>query len=200
MKTLLQDLLEYVSVPTCRQLAILDYFSDAAERALGPCGLCDRCVLPCSSRHTERGRGLCEGGLNGGLLVHGAIRRDRIVDLLRGSRSKALLAYGVEACPSYGAYQTWSKSAMTRLVKELIHSGYLHVEGLEYPTLDVTRLGQEILRGNRRALAEKYWAHPTNEAPSLHHGQMDEVHGLFRILPSRPAAFRTSSPSAPGTG
>ena len=42
----------------------------------------------------------------------------RIVDLLRGSRSKALLAYGAEGCPSYGAYQAWSKPSMTRLVKD----------------------------------------------------------------------------------
>jgi ATP-dependent DNA helicase RecQ len=46
MKTLLQDILGYVSVSTCRQLAILEYFSDEDERALGPCGLCDRCVAP----------------------------------------------------------------------------------------------------------------------------------------------------------
>ena len=39
-----QEMLAYVSVSTCRQLAILEYFSDEAERALGPCGLCDRCV------------------------------------------------------------------------------------------------------------------------------------------------------------
>jgi ATP-dependent DNA helicase RecQ len=36
---------------------------------------------------------------------------------------------------------------MTGLVKDLINSGYLQVEGTEYPTLDVTRKGQEILQG-----------------------------------------------------
>lgn len=45
MKALLQDLLGYVSISTCRQLAILDYFSDDAEQVLGPCGLCDRCAM-----------------------------------------------------------------------------------------------------------------------------------------------------------
>ena len=42
MRTLLQEMLAYVSTSTCRQLAILEYFSDDAELALGPCGLCDR--------------------------------------------------------------------------------------------------------------------------------------------------------------
>ena len=36
---------------------------------------------------------------------------------------------------------------MTGLVKDLIDSGYLQVEGTEYPTLDVTRKGREILQG-----------------------------------------------------
>jgi ATP-dependent DNA helicase RecQ len=36
---------------------------------------------------------------------------------------------------------------MTNLVKRLIDSGHLQVEGTEYPTLDVTRTGQEVLQG-----------------------------------------------------
>jgi ATP-dependent DNA helicase RecQ len=36
---------------------------------------------------------------------------------------------------------------MTCLVKDLIDSAYLQVEGTEYPTLDVTHKGREILQG-----------------------------------------------------
>jgi ATP-dependent DNA helicase RecQ len=36
---------------------------------------------------------------------------------------------------------------VTGLVKDLIDSGHLQVEGTEYPTLDVTRRGQEVLQG-----------------------------------------------------
>jgi ATP-dependent DNA helicase RecQ len=36
---------------------------------------------------------------------------------------------------------------MTGLVRALIDSAYLQVEGTEYPTLDVTREGREILQG-----------------------------------------------------
>jgi ATP-dependent DNA helicase RecQ len=41
---------------------------------------------------------------------------------------------------------------MTGLVKALIDSGHLQVEGTEYPTLDVTRKGQEVLQGIGRAM------------------------------------------------
>jgi ATP-dependent DNA helicase RecQ len=44
---------------------------------------------------------------------------------------------------------------MTGLVKDLIASEYLQVEGAEYPTLDVTRKGQEILQGISAVLLEQ---------------------------------------------
>jgi ATP-dependent DNA helicase RecQ len=71
----------------------------------------------------------------------------RIVEILRGSRSKALLAFGGEGCPTYGMCRALSKPSVTGLVKGLIDSGYLQVEGAEYPTIDVTSKGQEVLQG-----------------------------------------------------
>jgi ATP-dependent DNA helicase RecQ len=58
-----------------------------------------------------------------------------------------MLAYGAEDCPTYGTCRARSKLFMTGLVKDLIDSAYLQVEGTEYPTLDVTRNGQEVLQG-----------------------------------------------------
>ena len=72
---------------------------------------------------------------------------NRIVDILRGSRSKALLACGADNCPTYGICRAQTKSSVTARVKGLINSGHLQVEGTEYPTLDVTRKGREVLQG-----------------------------------------------------
>jgi ATP-dependent DNA helicase RecQ len=150
MKTLLQEMLGYVSVSTCRQLAILEYFSDDDERALGPCGLCDRCVAPMRQPTREVSHddaAVAKAILETVSWCMGRFGVSRIVEILRGSRSKAMLAYGAEDCPTYGTYRTYSKPAMTGLVKGLIDSAYLQVEGTEYPTLDVTRRGQEVLQG-----------------------------------------------------
>jgi ATP-dependent DNA helicase RecQ len=150
MKTLLQDMLGYVSVPTCRQLAILEYFSDEAELALGPCGLCDRCVAP--QRQPSRAVSQ-EATVSSKTILEtvswcrGRFGVSRIVEILRGSRSKALMAYGAEDCPTYGTCRTQTKLSVTSLVKALIDSGHLQVEGTEYPTLDVTHKGREILQG-----------------------------------------------------
>ncbi|MGE0469466.1 MAG: RecQ family ATP-dependent DNA helicase [Nitrospira sp.] len=150
MKTLLQEMLGYVSTSTCRQLAILEYFSDDAERALGPCGLCDRCVTPvrqatraASQEITVSARDVLETVS----WCMGRFGLNRVVDILRGSRSKALLACGAEECPTYGICRTQSKPSVIAGVKVLIDSGYLRVEGSEYPTLDVTSKGREVLQG-----------------------------------------------------
>lgn len=150
MKTLLQEMLGYVSTSTCRQLAILEYFSDDAERALGPCGLCDRCVAPVRQRSrmvTHETATSAQAIVETVSWCRGRFGVSRIVDILRGSRSKALLAYGAEDCPTYGSCRTQTKGSVTNLVKTLIGSGYLQVEGTEYPTLDVTSKGRELLQG-----------------------------------------------------
>jgi ATP-dependent DNA helicase RecQ len=150
MKTLLQEMLGYVAVSTCRQLAILEYFSDDAERALGPCGLCDRCAAPVQQPSREVPRddvASAKAILTTVSWCMGRFGVSRIVEILRGSRSKAMLAYGAEACPTYGTCRAHSKLSMTGLVKDLIDSGHLQVEGTEYPTLDVTSKGQEVLQG-----------------------------------------------------
>ena len=150
MKTLLQEMLGYVSISTCRQLAILEYFSDEGERVLGPCGICDRCVAPVRQLSREISHddvAVAKAILETVSWCMGRFGVSRIVEILRGSRSKAILTYGAEVCPTYGTYRTYSKPAMTGLVKALIDSGHLQVEGTEYPTLDVTRKGREVLQG-----------------------------------------------------
>ena len=150
MRTLLQEMLGYVLVSSCRQLAILEYFSDEAELALGPCGLCDRCLVPVR----QPGRPISqETAVSAKAILEtvswcmGRFGMGRIVDILRGSRSKALVAYGAEQCPTYGIGRAQTKQSVTRLAKDLIDSGYLHIEGAEYPTLALTSKGREVLQG-----------------------------------------------------
>jgi ATP-dependent DNA helicase RecQ len=150
MKTLLQEMLGYVSTSTCRQLAILEYFSDDAELALGPCGLCDRCVAPAqqpSRAISHKTEVSAKAILETVSWCMGRFGMGRIVDMLRGSRSKALLAYGAENCPTYGICRAQTKPVVTGLVKNLIQSGHLRIEGTEYPTLELTSKGREVLQG-----------------------------------------------------
>ncbi|HEX6825650.1 MAG TPA: HRDC domain-containing protein, partial [Nitrospiraceae bacterium] len=168
MKTLLQDIVGYVSVPTCRQLAILEYFSDEDERALGPCGLCDRCVAPVrqpSEEVSHDDAASAKAILETVSWCRGRFGMSRIVEILRGSRSKAMRAYGAEDCPTYGTCRARSKLSMTGLVRDLIDSAYLQVEGTEYPTLDVTRKGRETLQGISEVVLKQREEQPQPDSP-----------------------------------
>ncbi|HEX5645594.1 MAG TPA: RecQ family ATP-dependent DNA helicase [Nitrospira sp.] len=151
MATLLRELLGYVSTSTCRQLAILEYFSDQAEIALGPCGLCDCCVTPVQqpSHTVSQGQAIAPAILETVGWCGGRFGLGRIVDILRGSRSKVLAAYGIADCPTYGCCRAETKPSVASHVKALVSSGYLRVEGSEYPTLELTSTGREVLQGLR---------------------------------------------------
>ena len=157
MKTLLQELLGYLSTSTCRQLAILEYFSDQTEIALGPCGLCDRCVTPARqlSRKLPQGSAIAQAILDTVAWCGGRFGMGRIVDILRGSRSKVLAAYGVADCQTYGTCRTETKLSVASQVKSLISSGYLRVEGTEYPTIELTTKGREVQQGLRTVELEQ---------------------------------------------
>ena len=150
MRTLLQEMLDYVSVSSCRQLAILEYFSDKDEAALGPCGLCDRCAAPVRQQSRETSHDdltSVKAILETVSWCKGRFGVSRIVEILRGSRSKAMQVYDAEDCPTYGTCRARSKRLLTDLVKNLIDSAYVQVEGTDYPTLDLTRKGRAVLEG-----------------------------------------------------
>jgi ATP-dependent DNA helicase RecQ len=158
MRTLLSEMLAYVSTPSCRQLAILHYFNDADEQALGACNLCDRCTFaqPVDRRAPNDGDDAdAKAILETISWCGGRFGVSRIVDIVRGSRSKVILAYGAEDCPTYGRCKTRSKLSVTQVVKSLVDAGYLQIEGLDYPTLAITRIGQEVLQGSRSVALEK---------------------------------------------
>ena len=98
-------------------------------------------------------------------------------------------AYGAEECPTYGMCRALSKSPMTSLVKGLIDSGYLQVEGAEYPTLDVTGKGREILQGIS-AVALKQAEEPQSNSSAMKssHGRASSVVAI-RASPADPQLF-----------
>jgi len=192
MRTLLQEMLGYVSVSDCRQLAILEYFSDDDERALGPCGLCDRCVVPVwqpSREVSHDDAASAKAVLETVSWCRGRFGVSRIVEILRGSRSKAMQACGAEDCPTYGMCRARSKLSVTGLVRELIDSAYLQVDGTEYPILDVTRKGREILQGTG-AVRLKQTEEPQPDLPATKPFREKAVPSvILRPSPADPQLF-----------
>jgi ATP-dependent DNA helicase RecQ len=72
--------------------------------------------------------------------------------------------YEAEDCPTYGTCRAHSKRLLTDLVKNLIDSAYVQVEGTDYPTLDLTRKGRAVLEGIS-AVVLKHVEQPQPDSP-----------------------------------
>lgn len=149
MRGLLKEMLRYVSVPTCRQQAILDYFGDSEESALGRCGRCDRCLDPPTMIEARNGAETecAQSILRVVSRLNGRFGVTTIVDMLRGSRAKSLLTRGLDRYPGYGELQAWRQQAVTRIARRLVASGHLRIEGTEYPVVEITSAGMQVLEG-----------------------------------------------------
>jgi ATP-dependent DNA helicase RecQ len=191
MRLLLKDMIAYVSVPTCRQLAILEYFSDEDERALGPCGLCDRCAATHRADSVSRDdeAACAKAVIETVFWCGGRFGVSRIVEILRGSRSKALQAIGAGDCPAYGRYQGRSKLSVTGLVKGLIDSGHLSVEGMEYPTLHLTRTGRDVLEGLSAPVVMESKERPDSSSATRPLGKQGKPAASSVVPPADPQLF-----------
>ncbi len=157
MRTLLRDMVRYVSVPACRQLAILDYFGDTDESALGPCGQCDRCLNPPVMTEPRDGAEVecARAILRAVSRLNGRFGVATMVDMLRGSKAKSLLTRGLDRYPGYGELQAWREPTVTRIVRRLVASGHLRIEGTEYPVVEITAAGMQVLEGTARLVWEE---------------------------------------------
>jgi ATP-dependent DNA helicase RecQ len=155
LRELLRRMVAYTSVETCRQLAFLDYFGDIDERTLGPCGQCDRCLDPPTTGATaadSEEHAAVRAILHTVACLHGRFGATRIVEVLHGSLSKPIARLGLHTTSSFGRLQSWRRPAIGRLVQRLIASGYLRVEGLEFPVLEITAKGAAVLDGQEPLL------------------------------------------------
>ncbi|MGB9977355.1 RQC-minor-1 family DNA-binding protein [Thermovenabulum sp.] len=73
--------------------------------------------------------------------------RSMLAKILKGSKDKKVLEYGLDKCPSYGYYCGLTLEEITKRIDWLIKSGYLDIEySGKLPMLIFTEKGWEIER------------------------------------------------------
>ncbi len=150
LRDLLRQMIAYASTEICRQLTLLDYFGDLEEAALGPCGQCDRCLEAPASRESDVDLlAAARSILQAVAQFHGRFGAKKIVEVLHGSLSKSVLGLGLHTTSSFGQLKTLTRIAIGRIIRRLTSSGHLHVEGLEFPLLQLTDKGVQVLEGTQ---------------------------------------------------
>ncbi len=148
----LRRLLRYIDSRSCRHAAILRYFGDPAHGEWTNCQQCDNCVQPSSgSAPAKRMPSPAEWReilkvLEGARSLGGRFGKSRLVQLLSGSKDKAVLRYGLQRSTHYASLAGRSQPYLRKLIDLLHDEALLETQGDEYPTLRLTRRGLDTLR------------------------------------------------------
>jgi len=151
-----RDVWGYVDGEGCRRAAILRHFGDRADpRAGGRC--CDVCdgaleAVATGSRPgtapqaSDPGAPRAADRANPAEAITGvvaeatpAVGRTRVVEILRGGRSKVVLKHGYDGLPGYGSLHHWRADELLAEVDALIEAGRLASTGGRFPKLRIAR-------------------------------------------------------------
>ena len=137
----LDALLGYCEAPSCRRVALLEYFGERIE----PCGNCDVCLDP-----TER----VDATRDAQMMLSAAHRTGErfgaahLIDVVRGVRTEKAVRFGHDRLPTFGVGTQRSANAWRSVVRQMVAGGYLRIDIAGYGGLGITDKGRELLRGN----------------------------------------------------
>lgn len=152
----LRQMVDYAYSKECRQQFILRAFGEETSPA---CGVCDRCLA--SGAHTRRGPIGDEIVLMQKILSCvarmswrrpegwvGRFGRQRVAQVLTGSKAKPILDAGLQELSTYGLLREMGETMVLEFLREAISAGLLKVEPGNYPVLALTPMGEAAMRGD----------------------------------------------------
>ena len=139
----LNALVRYAEARDCRRVPLLAYFG---ETLAPPCGHCDNCVPVAEGGEatdvTEAARKFLSCVQRTGQIFGAA----HIIAVLRGSRSKKVLASRHDTLATFGSGKEYSAEAWQELAQQFTRQGLLDAD-VEYGSLRLTPKGWQVLKG-----------------------------------------------------
>lgn len=136
---------EFTQTLSCRTNFILNYFGEHRQQT---CGHCDHCLNP---PLTFDGTIIAQKALSACLRLK---QRDQsvginmLVDVLRGSAGRELMARGLNTIKTYGAGKDISWKDWSHYITQLIDRGYLAIDFTQGNALHRTKLSDDVLKGD----------------------------------------------------
>jgi ATP-dependent DNA helicase RecQ len=136
----------FVEGDRCRRETILRHFGDLSEPAPGV-ACCDVCApqlrpqLP-TTAVVSSAAGAPPGDLDAAIVdvverANPSVGRTRVVEILRGGRSKVVRKYSYDGLPGYGSFDHLTSAQVLARVDELIADGRIVSTGGYYPKLEL---------------------------------------------------------------
>ena len=137
----LEQMVEFCQLQTCQRKFLLEYFGETWEEA--SCGGCDVCLTPKEEFDaTEISQKIISTVIRTGQRFGGA----HISRVLRGARSKRVLALGHDQLSVYGIALDYTDDTLKQIIGLLLARGLLAKNEGQYPTFAVTESGRLFLQ------------------------------------------------------
>jgi ATP-dependent DNA helicase RecQ len=204
----LKSMVDYAYSRECRQKIILRYFGDIEFTS---CGGCDRCSI-------VRGKNLRPPTEEELIVVRKALSavarmsfrtkegfmprfgRNRVIQVLVGSRVKEILETGLNELTTYGLLKQKSSNYLHELFRELEEANLIYSTGGQYPMIGLTESGVAVMQN----LASFNMVWPEESAPRQGKGVVRELDdeapfdpGLFEALRRTRAALAQEQGGVP---
>jgi ATP-dependent DNA helicase RecQ len=144
MRGKLDALLALAEATDCRRVRLLGYFGEDST----PCGNCDNCLNPPEIWDgTDAARKLLstiyrvqqQSGISFGA--------GHVMDILRGKKTDKVAQFGHERLTTFGIGAEFSEAQLRGVLRQLIATGALAVDGQAFNTLKLTDGSRAVLKG-----------------------------------------------------
>jgi ATP-dependent DNA helicase RecQ len=190
MRGKLDALLALAEATDCRRVRLLGYFGEASQ----PCGNCDNCLHPPQIWDgTEAARKLLstiyrvqqQSGISFGA--------GHVMDIVRGKKTEKVAQFGHERLSTFGIGADFSETQLRGVLRQLIATGALAVDGQAFNTLKLTDGSRGVLKGQTPVQLRESVSLPTasrrrkgaaKTAPAVAAGLTDSGQARFAALKS----------------
>lgn len=136
----IQSMVNYVNTQNCLQQFIVRYFGQDMDE----CNTCSNCT---DDRQETDITVTTQKILSCVMRMHQRYGKKLVAQVLAGSKAKRVLELGLNDLSTYGIMRQQKTAQIEELIDYLTASGYLTLPDPQYPTLHLTELGAQILRG-----------------------------------------------------
>uniref|UniRef100_UPI004049F34D DNA helicase RecQ n=1 Tax=Cephaloticoccus sp. TaxID=1985742 RepID=UPI004049F34D len=150
----LRQTMHYAESAGCRRRELLAYFGE--NFPLNECGACDNCLEP---RETYDGTILAQKLLSCVYRVQKASRFgsgvNHIIEILTGADTEKIRSSGHDQLSTYGIGRELARPQWSAVARELMRLGYVAQSEGEYPVLQLTQAGMDVLSSRKVVMLSK---------------------------------------------
>ncbi|HWI77754.1 MAG TPA: RecQ family ATP-dependent DNA helicase, partial [Ramlibacter sp.] len=144
MRGKLDALLALAEATDCRRVRLLHYFGEQSQ----PCGNCDNCIAPPEVWDgTDAARKLLSTIYR--VQQHSGISfgAGHVMDIVRGKKTEKVAQFGHERLSTFGIGAQFTETQLRGVLRQLIATGALSVDGQAFNTLKLTDGSRAVLKG-----------------------------------------------------